>query len=139
MAGGTFTAQVDAWVLQTTKRMNAVARQSTNDLIKRASRVASGKTRGGSLKVGYVPRDIGTLAGSLLSTLSGSTILTQRGENSYQAVISNMEGGDTATFAWTAPYARRLHYEGGWMWVDEAAEHWESIVAANVARAKARV
>lgn len=133
----TFSAQIDAWVLKTERRQQLVLQQSTNDIILRASRTSAGVTRGGVVRKGFIPRDLGGLAASLVSTLSGSTILTGVGEDSYSLIVAQMTSGDTATFTWTAPYARRLHYENGWMWVDEAAQRWVPTVRSNVAKAKA--
>ena len=135
----TFTAEVDAWVRKTEQRMKFVTRESTKRLIQRASRTAPGKMRGGEVKVGFVPRDTGFLAASLMSTLFGSTILTRIGEDSYSFVVAGMEAGDVATFIWTAAYARRVHYEGGWLWVDDAAANWQPTVRQVSIEARARV
>jgi len=141
----TFNAQIDSWVAKCKRRSSAVVRQATNNTIRRASRVSAGTTRGGSVKVGYVPRDLGTLAASLLSTLHGSTMLTQPGADSYRFVVTNMEVGDVATFVWTAPYARAQHYGyttstgkkvGGWLWVDNAANEWPNEVRRVTAIAR---
>lgn len=143
----TFNAQIDAWVRKSEKRLDVVVRGATQDVISRASRTARGVTRGGSVKRGYVPRDIGTLAASLISTLHGSTAMTQ-GNGEYALVVASMQAGDKATFVWTAPHARPMHYGyttsrgnfvGGWMWVDEAAGNWQRIVGENVLKARARV
>lgn len=141
-----FAAQVDDWISQTRKRKDVVVRQSTNDVIVMASRTAAGVTRGGTVKKGFVPRDTGALAASLVSSLHGGSM--QGGEDSHKFVIAGMRAGDTATFGWTAPYARALHYGyttstgkqvGGWLWIDVAAAEWPSIVARNIAKAKARI
>lgn len=136
-------ANLDKWAAQTTKRLDAVVKQATNDTIRQASRTATGKTRGGTLKKGYVPRDTGILAGSLVSTLHGGTMLTGAGEDSYRLVVGSMKAGDVARFAWTADYAAHVHFgtsrQPGWFWIDEAANNWPQIVDAAVRRAKARV
>lgn len=139
MATQSFTSATSQWVLKTEKRKTAVTRQFTNNIIKRASRTAAGKTRGGTVKKGFIPRDLGTLAASVMSTLTGSTVLTGVGTSSYSLVVGGMKAGDVATFLWTAPYARRLHYEAGWMWVDDAMLAAPAIFAAVVADAKRRV
>lgn len=139
-----FTAQIDAWARKTEARMTHVLRQSAEDVIERASRAKPGVTRGGRVEKGVVPVDTGALAASLLSSLRGSTALSQSAGD-YALVVGAMQAGDVASFVWTAPYARALHYGyttsrgtrvGGWLWVDDAAAQWQSIVAANVARAK---
>ena len=116
------------------RRKEAVTRQATNDLFVRASRTAPGVMRGGHVVAGYVPRHKGFLAASAVSSLNGSTSLS--GENAYVLTVAQMKAGDTAFLGWTAAYARRLHYDG-WLWVDSAANDWQSIVAAAAARAKA--
>lgn len=135
-------ADLDHWAMKQTRVMDAIVKQSTNDTIVQSSRTATGVTRGGTRQRGYVPRDTGALAASLVSTLSGSTVLSQ-GNGAFNLVVGNMGAGDVATFAWTAPYARRMHYgdgtRQGWHWVTEVANDWPAIVAANIARAKAVV
>ena len=131
-----FTAQMDDWVKKTKLRQDLVIRQSTDDVFGLASRTATAMARGGSVKEGFVPRDTGALAASAMTTLQGSTILTGAGADSYVMVVAQMKGGDTATMVWTAPYARRQHYETGWLWVDYAARQWPAIVRANAARAR---
>lgn len=133
-------AQLGEWAEKQIRVMDAIVKQSTNDVIKQASKTATGVTRGGSVQKGYVPVDIGTLAASLQSTLYGSSSLTQ-GNGAYGLVVGSMRAGDVATFEWTAPYAKIVHNgsrgRSGWFWVDEAANDWQAIVARNVARAKA--
>jgi hypothetical protein len=144
-------ADLPDFVQKVERRMSAVVKQSSNDVIKMASRTAIGVTRGGELRRGYVPRDLGNLAASLVSELHGSTSITS-GDGNYGLVTGSMKAGDVATFTWTAPYAMRLHYgyrgtdskgrtinQEGWFWVDEAANHWPQIVDAVVARVKLKV
>jgi len=135
-------AQLGEWAEKQARIADAVVKQSTNDVIVQASKTATGVTRGGSLQRGYVPRDTGILAASLVSTLHGSTAITQ-GDGEFALVVGGMAAGDVATFTWTAPYARRMHYgddtRQGWHWVTEATNDWQSIVAGNVAKAKAIV
>lgn len=132
-------ADLGGYAAKKSREMDFIVKQSTNDVIVQASRTATGVTRGGTNQRGYIPKDVGTLAASLVSTLAGSTILTQ-GEGEFGLVVGNMTAGDVATFAWTAPYARRMHYgddtRQGWFWVTEATNDWQSIVNANVAKAR---
>jgi hypothetical protein len=113
--------------------MDVVAKQATNDLILQASRVAPGTIRGGSIRPGFIPRDTGFLAASLVSSLNGSTAI--QGETSWRFTVAGMKAGDTALFGWTAEYARVQHYKG-WLWVDMAANQWPKIVKEAVAKAK---
>lgn len=126
-------ANLDEWAAKSARRADIVVAQSTNDLIEMASRTAPGVMRGGKVIPGYIPRDTGFLAASMVSSLNGSTTLA--GKDSHIFVVANMKAGDRATFGWTAAYARRLHYNG-WLWVDSAVPHWSSIVADVIERAK---
>lgn len=129
-------ATLDQWVLKTERRIEAVVKQSVNDAAVMATRTATGTTLGGSVKPGFVPRVSGFLAGSFVSSLNGSQV--GKGEDSYTLVVGQMEVGDLAQFGWTAPYARKLHYDG-WLWVDTMASQWPQIVDNNIVRAKAQV
>lgn len=144
-------AELGEWASKQGRVMDAIVKQSTNDAIVQASKTATGVTRGGSLQRGYVPKDTGVLAASLVSTLHGSTAITQ-GNGDFALVVGSMGVGGLATFTWTADYAKRLHYgfqgkdkagrsynQDGWHWVTELTNDWQSIVAKNVARAKATV
>lgn len=129
-------AEIDEWINKVEKRKTVVAQQATNDLFQRATRTSAGITRGGRVKAGYIPRDTGFLAASSVTSLNGTTSLS--GENAHVFVIGNMKAGDQARIGWTAPYARKLHY-AGWLWVDDAAQHWQSIVTTAARKARAAV
>lgn len=108
--------------------------------------IVTGITRGGTFKRGAIPKDIGALAGSLQSTLLGSTAISPEGEDSYVMVVGQMTGGDVARFVWggaNAPYAKAIHYGfssyPGTFWRDEAASGWSGYVNAATARAKAMI
>lgn len=126
-------ANIDDWTRATKQRIDVVVRQSANDLMLQATRTAPGILRGGTVRPGFVPRDIGFLAGSLVSSLNGSTAI--QGEASWRGIVTGMEGGDVALFGWTAKYARVQHYRG-WNWVDLASNDWPRIVREAVAKAK---
>lgn len=132
-------AELGKWGEIQGRKMDYVVEQSTNDVIVQASKTATGVTRGGSLQRGYVPRAKGILAASLVSTLQGSTAITQ-GDGDFSLVVGAMEAGDIAEFAWTAPYAKAMHYGSrgrqGWHWVTEAANNWQAIVAGNIQKAQ---
>lgn len=127
-------ATLGSWATKVDKRHDLIVKQAAQDTIERASRTLPGKNRGGSVTPGFVPRDLGFLAGSLQSALNGTTALT--GEDSYVAIILGMEAGDTVEFGWTAEYARAQHYKG-WLWRDKAVTNWQGTVNRAVARAKA--
>lgn len=144
MATYTF-ATLGAWATKTQKRMDVVTKQATNDLIN-GIEIAPGINRGGSRQRGVIPRDLRALAASLQSTLSGSTSLTQVGEDSYILVAGAMKAGDTARFSWgggVAPYAESVHYGAngvpGTFWIDVAAGKWPGYVAGAVRKAMAAV
>ena len=131
---------------------DAVVSRATDKMINRAARTATGVSQGGTLVEGYVPFADGDLAGSLVSSLYGSTAMSQEGDTSYELVVGSMEAGDVAEFKWTAEHAMRRHYgfvgtdslgrtynEQGWLWVSKAVPHWPSDVAEAVAEAKAEL
>lgn len=132
-------ANLGKWAEKEKRTRDAIVRQATNDMITQASRTATGVTRGGSVREGYIPRALGTLAASLTSTLYGSTVLTQ-GEGDFSQVVGSMRAGDRAVFTWTAPYAKARNYgsrgQDGWHWVEGAANDWP--VTFKLAAAKAR-
>lgn len=141
MATYSFVA-LDEWVRKAKNRINAVLKQATNDMINGVG-IVSGLSRGGFVQKGAIPRDLGTLARSLQSTLYGSTAINATGEDSWIGVVGSIEGGDVAAFSWggdEAPYARRIHY--GWgsypgtFFRDEATAKWQSYIETATARAK---
>lgn len=136
-------ADLDKWARKTEKRTEAVLKQATNDTIVQASKTATGTSRGGRVRRGFVPRADGILAGSLVSELHGGTTLSSRGEDSYIMAVARLSVGDTISFFWTADYAPAKHYgtnsSPGWFWVDVAAGNWRANVANAVARAKIQV
>ena len=138
MAGPTsYEAQIADWIRKQERMLDAIVQQSAADVFELASRVKAGVTRGGTVTPGYVPRDTGFLAASAVFDLNGSQVAG--GEAAATFGVTGMKAGDTAVLAWTAVYARKLHYENGWLWVDNAASQWQDIVARNVARAERAV
>lgn len=138
-------AQLPQWVAKVERIQTAVVKQATNDLLA-GIEIAPGITRGGGRQKGTVPRDLGTLAASLQSTLMGSSALSAGGQDSYALVAGAMEAGDVAQFTWgggAAPYAAAVHFGAnglpGTFWVDVAAGKWRGYVAAAVRRARAEI
>lgn len=133
-------ATLDAWALKTERRLDAVVRQATNDLLA-GIEIAPGINRGGSRQRGTIPRDLGALAASLQSSLYGGTALS--GADSYVLVAGQMQAGDRATFSWSAPYSLAVHYGAngvpGTFWRDDAAAKWDGYVRAATIRAKAQI
>lgn len=138
-------ADLDRWAAKVDRRMTAILKQSTNDMLK-GIKISTGITRGGTFQRGAIPKDLGALAGSLQSTLFGSTAISSAGEDSYILAIGAMQSGDKARFVWggaNAPYARAIHYGfgsyPGTFWRDIAAAKWGGYVRAATARAKAQI
>lgn len=128
-------ADLGEWARKVEKRKMLIVRQATEDVFALASRRATGVTRGGSIKEGHVPVDTGFLSNTAVSRLQGSTMLT--GPSVYTLVAAGMSPGDVAEMGWTAEYARAVHYRG-WLWVDNAAVKWPSIVREAIRRARQR-
>lgn len=131
-------ATLPQWASKVERRMNAIVRQSANDVMASIP-VKAGITRSGTRTKGSVPRDTGQLANSLQSSLNGGSPLS--GASSYALVAGRMAAGDIASFGWGADYARHVHDGAngveGTFWVQEAATRWSSIVEKNVRRAEA--
>lgn len=120
------------WARKSKRRMDYVVKQASADLMEEASHVAPGKNRGGSVTKGFVPRDTGFLARSLVTDFEGGVF---KGEDSYVLAISQLKAGDTIKFGWTAEYARPVHYRG-WLWRDAAAAKWNKFVREAIAKGK---
>lgn len=114
---------LDEWAKKCERRLEAVVKQTTNNAVVKHTQTAPGKTRGGSVIPGRIPKDTGFLAASQMSTLNGSTM--GEGEDSYVIAIVSFEIGDTIGLGWTAEYARKLHYDG-WLWVDTLVSDWNN-------------
>lgn len=135
-------SRLPEWIRQQQNLLDALASQSANDLIVRASQTSAGISRGGDLVVGKVPVKDGILANSLVSSLYGTSSMTAGG-GQFGAVVGTMRAGDRVSFRWTAAHAHLKHYGGegqpGWYWVDEALNNWQGTVDAVVARIKTQV
>ena len=133
-------ANLGKWAEKEKRIRDAVVKQATNDMIVDASQTATGVSRGGSVKQGFVPRADGTLAASLVSTLHGSTAITQ-GEGEFSMVVGSMRAGDRAVFSWTAPHAKAKNWgskgQQGWHWVEKAHNNWPATFKTAAARARA--
>lgn len=135
-------SNLDAWARATKARMDAVVRGSAQEVARIAQ---TPEAKGGRMVV-----DTGFLRNSFQSSLNGSTALT--GPESYVMVAARMEAGDVAEFGWSAVYGRRVNYgfvgtdskgrtynQQGKHFLEGATMQWPSIVAAEVAKAKAAV
>jgi len=139
-----FSAQVDAWVLKSRKRMLAVFKESTQR-VAHEMRIPVG---GG----GNMPVDTGFLRASLLGTINVPTAVVTYNPGTRPApdtavaqfalVIAQAELGDTIYGTFTANYAMIQEYGSagrtGRGFVRKAAQKWQMIVDEVVNEAKAR-
>jgi hypothetical protein len=132
MATYTF-ANLDQWALKTERRIDAVVKDSTQSVV---NVMQTPKAKGGRM-----PVDTGNLRNSLMSSLTGGA--GQMGPASHIMVAASMKGGDTATFTYTAEYAKPVNNgrngRPGAHFVEGAVDMWPALVRASVAKAKAAV
>jgi hypothetical protein len=139
MAQKSFTASVAAFRDKTKKQMRDVFVEAVQDVLETAQQP---KARGGRM-----PVDTGNLRNSLASGLNGAFGVPSA--DGYVVTLSEMEIGDIAQFAWTAPYARRMelgffgadslgrtYEQPGNHFVGAAAAQWPQFVAKWAARVK---
>jgi HK97 gp10 family phage protein len=135
----TFSAAVDAWVLKSKERMNAIVRESAQRVIATAQANA--------------PIDTGFLRASIRASNSempkidptfrgdGTAVTYDSGEISL--VIAGTEIGQQLFVGYTAAYAVQVHYGTSKMpprpWVSLAAMEWPQIVSQVTEEAKSRV
>jgi hypothetical protein len=126
-----FSAQVSAWVAKSERRIEAVFKESAQEVFSIAQTPVA---RGGNM-----PVDTGFLRNSLVSGLNGSTSLS--GPDAYTLAIAQAKLGDSVFGGWTANYARYVEYGAGGRtprrFAGSAAEQWQRIVARNSARLRA--
>lgn len=139
MAQKSFTASVAAFRDKTKQGMRDVFAEAVQDVLEAAQRP---KARGGRM-----PVDTGNLRNSLASGLNGT--FGAPSPDGYIVTLSQLEIGDIAQFAWTAPYARRMelgffgadslgrtYEQPGNHFVGAAAAQWPQFVAAWAAKVK---
>ena len=126
-------ATLDQWTKKTEKRIDAVLKDATQSVVAVAQQT---KAKGGRM-----PVDTGNLRNSLQSSIAGGA--SGEGKESYIMVAAGMNGGDVATFTWTAEYAAAVNNGNrgrpGAHFVEGAVDQWPAIVRASIAKAKARV
>lgn len=135
---GTFSAQIAAAVAEIKGGVEAVVKQSAQDVLEEASRpVAQG---------GNLPVDLGFLRNSLSVALNAEPTgpsakpdgYSNTGAPAVELAIAGFEMGDTISARWTAEYAPHVEYGArgrpGRAFVRQAAQKWASFVAANAAR-----
>lgn len=132
-----FSAQVSSWVREAEGRLEAVFKDSVQELFSIAQTT---RYEGGNL-----PIRRGFLRDSFVSGLNGSTSLS--GPDSYVLAVASAELGDSIIGGWTAKYARRMEYgfvgqdrlgryynQRGFGFVRGAAMQWQDIVNRNASR-----
>ena len=124
----TYVAQIDRIVADTPKRIEAVVKQSSQELIRRMQTpVAQG---------GHMPVQTGFLRNSLVTQVQGGAAL--RGANAYVLAIQGYKIGRTLTSGWTAKYARHVNYGArgreGRHFIGNNITQWKKIVEKNVER-----
>lgn len=135
---GTFSAQIAAAVAEIKGGVEAVVRQSAQDVLEDASRpVAQG---------GNMPVDTGFLRNSLVVGLNVEPTgpgekpegYSNTGAPAVELAIAGFDLGDTISARWTANYAKHVEYgargRAGRAFVRQAAQKWAAFVSANAAR-----
>jgi hypothetical protein len=121
----TFTAQIKAFTDRTQEKLDAVVKQSAQEVFSAAQ---TPKAQGGRM-----PVDTGFLRNSLVSELNGATVA--RGSDAYVLAIAGAEAGSVIFAGWTAKYARFMEYgtsrAAGNFYMLGAAQQWQAIVARN--------
>lgn len=136
-----FAADVDDFVSKSTALLEAVFRQSAQDVIEYMQQpVAEG---------GNMPVETGFLRASMQVSLSGVRPMSQENPGSAKhqynpdaavLIISGAKLGDTIFASYSAKYAAHQNYGtenfAGRHFVGLAAQRWQQIVSANVQRVK---
>jgi len=121
----TFTAQIKAFADRTEEKIEAVIKQSAQEVFSIAQ---TPKAQGGRM-----PVDTGFLRNSLIASLNGSTV--GGGADAYVMAVAGAEIGDTIFAGWTANYARFMEYGTSKtpanFYMLNAAQQWQAIVARN--------
>jgi Bacteriophage HK97-gp10, putative tail-component len=122
---GTFTAQIKAFADRSKEKIEAVVKQSAQEVFSIAQTpIGQG---------GRMPVDTGFLRNSLAAELNGATV--GGGADAYVLAVAGMELGDVIFAGWTANYARFQEYGtsamAGNFYMLGAAQQWQAIVARN--------
>jgi hypothetical protein len=122
---GTFTAQIKAFANRATEKMEAVVKQSAQEVFSIAQ---TPKAQGGRM-----PVDTGFLRNSMIAELNGGRV--GGGADAYVMAVAGADLGDTIFAGWTANYARFMEYgtsrTRGNFYMLNAAQQWQAIVARN--------
>jgi len=103
-------AQINKFAEGTEKRLTKLMRRTLTEMMDMAQEPQpSVILTGGTFEVGKVPLLSEDLWSSLVTTINGA-VPSKPGVKSYLWRISRMKIGDTITFEWTVPYARRIEF-----------------------------
>lgn len=134
-----FSATLDEWARKSKNRMNAINRQSIQDVIDDAQTPLA---KGGRMHV-----DTGFLRASGSASNTGMPSGPVRGDSNVpnyyspdsgavETVIAKTEIGTPFFFGWTAAYARIREQKDAFLRL--AAQKWPTFVRQNVQKAKER-
>lgn len=126
-----FDAQVESIVTATKERMNAVVRDSVQQVIDDAQTPV---TKGGRMRV-----DIGFLRASGQASLEGMPSGPTRPDdgfpkNDVDLIVANFEVGKTLWFGWTAHYAKYREAKDAFLGI--AVQNWQQYVNNSVKKLK---
>lgn len=120
-----FTAQIKAFADKSKEKIEAVVKQSAQEVFSIAQ---TPKAQGGRM-----PVDTGFLRNSLIAELNGATVAG--GADAYVLAVAGLELGDVVFAGWTAEYARHMEYgtskTPGNFYMLSAAQQWQQIVSRN--------
>lgn len=120
-----FTAQIKAFADQSKEKIEAVVKQSAQEVFSIAQ---TPKAQGGRM-----PVDTGFLRNSMMAELNGASV--GGGADAYVLAVAGMDLGDVIFAGWTANYARHQEYGTSRMpgnfFMLSAAQQWQAIVARN--------
>jgi len=144
-----FTAQIEAWALKVEGAIEAVFRESVQELVEQADQLltqmvyetppaASGYKRTGFLRSSV---QISTASMPLANRPQGTPDTGYMAE--IEAQIEGAEVGVTLYVGWTANYSGFVHYGANGTppkpWVSLVAQRWQQIVDAKAAELKSRL
>lgn len=132
-----FSAQIEAWAHKVEGAVEAVFRESVQELV--------------SQMQALVPVDTGFLRASLRASTTAMPVLSlnnpggsfQPDNGQIELVIMAADVGETIYLGYTAKYGAYVHYGAGGRpprpWVDMVAQRWQSIVSDKTKELKARL
>ena len=114
-----FSTQIDDWIKASQGRIDAVAKQSAQDVV-----AAAQKRRSAG---GNMPVDTGFLVNSIRGNVGGMP--SSSSQPVALAIFRWMPAQKPLYIGWTAHYARYMEYKYGFMRL--ATQQWQDIVTRN--------